>query len=101
RDLIPFRFYDEDNNLFVNSDSVGFIIEAQPLIGANENLVNGLTRMLQNNLPREHHLQVTMLGSQAIQEKLEYGLKDFAWRGEMAEECNRITKNFYLAGAED
>lgn len=101
RDLIPFRFYDEDNNLFVNSDSVGFIIEAQPLIGANENLVSGLTRMLQNNLPREHHLQVTMLGSQAIQEKLEYGLKDFAWRGEMSEECNRITKNFYLAGAEE
>lgn len=100
RDLLPFKFYDSDTELFINNHSVGFVIEAQPLIGANDNLVHGLTRILQNNIPREHALQVTLLGSQAIKGKLEYGLKDFAWQGILADECNQITKNFYLSGAE-
>lgn len=101
RDLIPFKFYDEQEDLFINSDSVGFMIEAQPLIGANENLVDGVTRILQNNIPRDQLLQVSLLGSQAIEEKLNMGLKDFAWEGVLAEECNQITRNYYLSGAEE
>lgn len=100
KDLIPFNYYDKDTELFLNDQSTGFIIEVQPLIGANEALVEGLCRILQNNIPREHFLQVSLLGSEAIQEILEYGLKDFAWKGYKAEECNKITKNFYLSGAE-
>lgn len=100
RDLLPFKFYDLENELCINDNSVGFVLEAQPLIGANETIVEGLSRILQNNVPREHFLQVTLLGSQAIQERLEIGLKDFSWEGKLANECNRITRNYYLAGAE-
>lgn len=101
RDLLPFKFYDFDHDICINNNSVGFTLEAQPLIGANEGIVEGLSRILQNNVPREQPIQVTFLGSQAIQERLEEGLKDFSWKGEMAEECNTITRNYYLAGAEE
>lgn len=100
RDLIPFNYYDKDSELFINNHSIGFIIEAQPLIGANEAFVEGMNRILQNNIPRGHYLQVALLGSEAIQESLEYGLKDFAWKGYKAEDCNHITKNYYLSGTE-
>ncbi|TNH04043.1 type IV secretion system protein TraC [Testudinibacter sp. TR-2022] len=100
-DLVPSRFYDNDNQLFVNRKSVGFILEAQPLIGANESLVEGLERILQGNLPRTHSLQIIMLGSQAVKESLEFGLKDFSWKGYRADDCNQLTHSFYLNGAEN
>ncbi|NNH97765.1 type IV secretion system protein TraC [Pasteurella multocida] len=100
-DLIPLKYYDEDSELLINSRSVGFIIEAQPLIGANEQLVEGLDRLLQNNIPRDYPLQILLLGSQAVEEILDYGLKDFSWKGYKADECNNLTRNFYLQGAEN
>ena len=51
RDLLPFKFYDQENELCINDNSVGFVLEAQPLIGANETIVEGLSRILQNNVP--------------------------------------------------
>jgi len=66
RDLIPFKYYDSDSGLFINDNSIGFIIETQPLIGANEQLVESFNRVLQSNIPREHYLQVSLLGSKAI-----------------------------------
>ena len=68
RDLIPFKYYDQDSGLFINDQSIGFIIETQPLIGANEQLVESFNRILQSNIPRDHYLQVSLLGSKAIKE---------------------------------
>ncbi len=99
-DLIPFKYYDPVSGLCINDHSVGFIIEAQPLIGANEQLVESLDRILQSNIPRNHLLQVTLLGSKAIKEIVDFGFKDFAWQGDLAEESNRIIKNYYLSAAE-
>lgn len=101
RDLIPFKYYDSDSGLFINDNSIGFIIETQPLIGANEQLVESFNRILQSNIPREHYLQVSLLGSKAIKNIVDFGLKDFEWKGEFANECNRVTRNYYLSAAED
>ena len=101
RDLIPFKYYDKDSGLFINDQSIGFIIETQPLIGANEQLVESFNRILQSNIPRDHYLQVSLLGSKAVKEIIDFGLKDFEWKGEYAEECNRVTRNFYLEAAEN
>lgn len=100
-DLIPFKYYDTNSNLCINDNSIGFIIEAQPLIGANPQLAESFSRILQSNIPRDHPLQITLLGSKAIREIVDFGLKDFAWKGELAEESNRIIKNFYLSAAEN
>lgn len=101
RDLIPFKYYDQDSGLFINDQSIGFIIETQPLIGANEQLVESFNRILQSNIPRDHYLQVSLLGSKAVKEIIDYGFKDFEWKGEFSEECNRVTKNYYFSAAED
>lgn len=100
-DLLPIVGYDNDSELFYNQNSLGFIIEAQPLIGANELIVEGLDRVFQNNIPREQPIQILMLSSQAVKEKIEYGLKDFSWQGYKAEECNDLTKAFYFDGAQN
>lgn len=100
-DLIPFKYFDPTSELCINDGSIGFILEAQPLIGANEQLVESFERLFQSNIPRNIPIQVTLLGSKAIKDIVDYGLKDFEWKGENAEECNRLIRNFYLAGTED
>ncbi|HGJ5866603.1 TraC family protein, partial [Arsenophonus nasoniae] len=49
RDLLPYRDYDGDHQLFINQSSLGFLLEAQPLIGANEKLVESLEELVKNN----------------------------------------------------
>lgn len=100
-DLIPFKYFEPVSGLCINESSIGFILEAQPLIGANEQLVESFERLLQSNVPRNSPLQVTLLGSKAVKEIVDYGLKDFAWEGYKGEECNDLIRKFYLAGAED
>lgn len=100
-DLLPCIGYDSDHELFYNKNSLGFIIEAQPLVGANESIVEGLDRILQNNVPRDHPLQVILLGSQSVKSAIEFGLKDFSWQGFRADECNELTHSFYLDAAQN
>ncbi|MDR5611499.1 MAG: TraC family protein [Arsenophonus sp.] len=99
RDLLPYRDYDSDHQLFINQHSLGFLLEAQPLIGANEKLVESLEELVKNNLPRDMPLQVILLSSQTVYEKLTIGLRDFSWQGSRADECNQITQGFYLDAA--
>lgn len=99
RDLLPYRDYDSDHQLFINQHSLGFLLEAQPLIGANEKLVESLEELVKNNLPRDMPLQVILLSSQTVYEKLANGLRDFSWQGNRADECNQITQGFYLDAA--
>lgn len=50
-DLLPYRFYDEDKKMFVNDNSVGFVIEATPLIGANDTVIDTLSGMFNDAVP--------------------------------------------------
>ncbi|MBP2199063.1 type IV secretion system protein TraC [Pantoea cypripedii] len=99
RDLLPYQDYDSDSQIWVNQSSLGFIIEAQPLIGANEKLAESLEYIARDVVPRETPLQVMLVSTRAVKEQVSHGLKDFAWRGHRAQECNDITARFYLNGA--
>ncbi|NMM74444.1 hypothetical protein BSF37_21855 [Serratia marcescens] len=99
RDLLPFADYMSEEKLFINKDSVGFVLESQPLIGGNEQVVNSLEALLQESVPRGTPLQVLMVSSGALQEQIDYGLKDFGWTGYRADECNDINRRFALHGA--
>jgi conjugal transfer ATP-binding protein TraC len=40
--LLPYRYVDGDSGLFINRGSIGFLLEARPLTGANEHIVQVL-----------------------------------------------------------
>jgi conjugal transfer ATP-binding protein TraC len=48
---LPYRYYDDINEIFVNAGSAGFIMEAAPLPGANEQVMAALDDMLRKNCP--------------------------------------------------
>ena len=99
RDLLPYQDYDSESQIWVNKESVGFVIESQPLIGANEKLAESLEYLLRDVAPRDVPLQVMLVSSRAVKEQVEQGLKNFAWKGHRADECNDVTARFYLNGA--
>ncbi len=55
--LLPYRIFDEDNLLFINNNSFGFILEATPLVGANSDTINLLTGMITDGVPTECTVQ--------------------------------------------
>lgn len=101
RDLLPFKDYDSESQIWVNKHSLGFVLESQPLIGANEKVAESLESIVRDNVPREIPLQVMLVSTRAVKEQVENGLQNFAWQGHRAEECNDITRRFYLQGARD
>ncbi len=50
-DLLPYRFFDSKNHLFFNQNSVGFVLEAIPLIGASEEVIDTITGTITDGLP--------------------------------------------------
>ncbi|RPD91744.1 hypothetical protein BBB56_23200, partial [Candidatus Pantoea deserta] len=61
RDLLPYLDYDSESQIWVNKESVGFVIESQPLTGANEKLAESLEYLLRDVAPRDVPLQVMLI----------------------------------------
>lgn len=50
-DLLPYRFFDSETHLFFNQNSIGFILEAIPLVGASEEVIDTITGTITDGLP--------------------------------------------------
>lgn len=98
--VLPYRDYDRDSGLFINRGSVGFLLKAIPLIGANEQIVLSLEEMVKNKLPRKTPISFHLVSSKLIGDQLERGLSEFRWEGKHAEKFNRITQAYYRRAAQ-
>lgn len=68
--LLHFDSYQPETNLYFNKQSKGFILEAYPLLGANEESINILTSLITDVLPLETDLQFILWASPKIGEVL-------------------------------
>jgi len=59
-DLFLYDNYDEQRRLFHNQDSVGFVLETLPLIGASEEMQKEVSSLFQYILPEGSSLQVML-----------------------------------------
>ena len=92
---LPYRDYDKDSGLFMNNGSLGFLLQAIPLIGANEHIVGVLDDMVKSKLPRNTPISFHLISSRVIGEQIDEGLRDFRWTGKDADKFNAITRAFY------
>ncbi len=67
---LPYVAYDEKNELFINKTSIGFILEAVPLLGSSEEIEKQLNGLFQYVLPIGSNLQFLLLASPKIAPKL-------------------------------
>lgn len=92
--LLPYRDYNQESGLFMNDTTMGFMLEAIPINGANESIVEALDHMLRTKLPRGIPLCIHLMSSQLVGDRIEYGLREFSWSGEQAERFNAIIRMF-------
>ena len=78
---LPYRFYDETNDMFINTGTVGFILEAAPLPGANEQVIAALDDMLRKKIPRQVPLTVLLVASKCVGERIDQGVSRDMWSG--------------------
>ncbi|EEY3190922.1 TraC family protein, partial [Escherichia coli] len=98
--VLPYRDYDRDSGLFVNRSTVGFLLRAEPLIGANEQIVYVLEDLIKSKLPRKTPISFHLVSSKLIGGQLDRGLSEFRWQGKRADKFNRITRAYYRRAAQ-
>lgn len=91
--LLPYRDYNQESGLFMNDTTMGFMLEAIPINGANESIVEALDHMLRTKLPRGVPFCIHLMSSQLVGDRIEYGLREFSWSGEQAERFNAIIRD--------
>ena len=92
--LLPYRMYDEKTELFINSRSIGFIMEVAPLAGANQQVVQALDDLLRKKMPRKTPVTVLMVASECVVEMLDNSLSTDMLKGSIATPLNPITKAY-------
>lgn len=76
--LLPYRDYNQESGLFMNDTTMGFMLEAIPINGANKSIVEALDHMLRTKLPRGIPLCIHLMSSQLVGDRIEYGLREFS-----------------------
>lgn len=59
-EIFPYESYDDKYQLFFNDSSVGFVLEAPPLVGSSEEMQKEINGLFQHVLPEESSLQVIL-----------------------------------------
>jgi conjugal transfer ATP-binding protein TraC len=71
-DELPYIYFDEINELFVNKNSVGFAIEVQPPVGINDQLSRDFDTLFEEILEEGDSIQILMLADHRIQPFLNF-----------------------------
>ena len=98
--ILPYQDYDSETGLFINTKTIGFMLEARPLPGANKDIVATLEHLLRTKIPRGVPFTINLVSSKFVGDDIEYGLREFSWSGKQAEKFNAITRAYYLRAAE-
>ncbi|MBY0281875.1 MAG: type IV secretion system protein TraC [Alphaproteobacteria bacterium] len=91
-DLLPYRSFDLNTQLFLNRASVGFVLETLPLVGCGEEVPRQLTGIFQHALPLGSNLQCLLIASPHIDswlktwEKARYDLSSTPERADVLRE---------------
>lgn len=65
-EIFPYRTFDAETGLYLNRRSVGFIIEATPLLGADDRIVDILADLFRDGIEDHTHIQVISWASPRI-----------------------------------
>jgi conjugal transfer ATP-binding protein TraC len=66
-DLFPYEHYDPKHQLFFNMDSVGFVLEMPPLVGASDEMQKEVSGLFQHLLPEGSSLQFMLFADPNIE----------------------------------
>ena len=97
--FLPYEAYDDENNIFINKGSCGFILEVSPLTGASEETVNILSSIVTDMLPVDTDIHIWLWASDKIGPALDQFENLRAEKGEIYEWLGKKRTDFLKEGA--
>jgi conjugal transfer ATP-binding protein TraC len=88
-DLFPYDAYDPKTKIFYNQESIGFVIETAPLVGASSEMQKEVANLFALALPEESSLQVLLWADPHIGDQLDVYQ---AARSEQSETLQQMAK---------
>lgn len=65
--LLPYRFYNKEERLFYMQNNItGFVLQADPMVGCDENIYKQISLLFDDHLPFGSVLEVTLVASDDI-----------------------------------
>ncbi|HBB6717230.1 TPA: TraC family protein, partial [Serratia marcescens] len=64
--ILPYQDYDSETGLFINTKTIGFMLEARPLPGANKDIVATLEHLLRTKIPRGVPFTINLVSSKLV-----------------------------------
>ena len=65
-EMLPYRLFDDEDGLYLNAASTGWVLEFVPLLGADETVIGVLSEMLSDGVPDKAHLQIMTWASPRV-----------------------------------
>ncbi len=65
-DLLPYRSYNNIDEIYENTGSIGFILECIPLVGADDKTVASITSMVKHDIPDGGSVQFINIASSKV-----------------------------------
>lgn len=93
--LLPWQAYDEESRIFINKDSVGFVIEAIPLVGSGQAAAKEIASIFQELLEEGESLQCLLWADHRISPFLHRWEKARSHSEEIYQEIARKRSHFF------
>lgn len=98
-EIVPYRMYDEENEIYYNETTQGLVFEATPLIGATEQTIHLLTNLINHQLPEGASIQFLLYASPKVDSYLTAWAANRAERGERFVQLAQERVRFLAQGA--
>lgn len=85
-DLFPYSSFDDTHSLFINDESVGFVIETPPLVGSSEEMQKEISNLFLNIFPEESGIQFMLWADPHIGDKCDVYQESRKGHGELFED---------------
>jgi conjugal transfer ATP-binding protein TraC len=99
--LLPYRYFDEEYNVFVNEHSLGFGLELAPLAGADESIIESLSNLLKNKIPASIDVQFILWGNNKVGALIDQSTSKQAELGGIFEKMSLLSNRYFKQAAKD
>jgi conjugal transfer ATP-binding protein TraC len=99
--FLPYLSYDAQSELFINKNSVGFVIETPTLVGATADIQNELISLFENILPLNSNLQIMLLATNKVSLQIVQWYNTRTDATEVLKGAAKKRKEFFKAKAQE
>jgi conjugal transfer ATP-binding protein TraC len=98
RDFLPYRSFDPKHGLFINKQSIGFVLRVSHFNGISHQVKQALQNLIRNDIPSGCHLQVINYASPKIGDILQKWQEGGA-KADILEQLARYRTEFLVKGS--